>query len=118
MVDNVRNILSNKLTCIVSRDEPKDFYDIMSLSLKYHFNWMDIITEAKQKALINEIDISQRIAEFPAEWLLKVDWLNQQPDMKQVKDLQDIISNEILFGMENSRCQNGNSIDDASIDFE
>ena len=67
LVDNVRNILSNKLICIVGRDEPKDFYDIICLASVYQFHWMDLFKEASEKALFNEIDLSQRIAEFPAE---------------------------------------------------
>jgi hypothetical protein len=36
--DTPVNILSNKLTAIVSRDEPKDIFDIIHLSLNYSFN--------------------------------------------------------------------------------
>ena len=51
--DTPVNILSNKLTAIVGRDEPKDIFDIIHLSLNYSFNWLDIFEHAKQKAVIN-----------------------------------------------------------------
>jgi len=117
-VDTVRNILSNKITCIVGRDEPKDFFDIISIAMNYQFNWIEIFNEAKEKALINEIDVSQRIAEFPTEWLLKVDWLEQAPDIKHIKSMQDIISNEILLGKRNSLCIKRIDLDEAVINFK
>lgn len=117
-VDTIRNILSNKLTCIVGRDEPKDFFDIISIAFNYKFNWVDLINETKQKALINEIDISKRISEFPTEWLLQVDWLNQSPIIQTIKEQQDIIANDILLGKDNSICTNGRKLDDAIINFK
>jgi predicted nucleotidyltransferase component of viral defense system len=117
-VDNLRNILSNKLTCIASRDEPKDFFDIISLALNYKFNWLEIFKEALEKSLINEIDISQRFAEFPVEWLLQVDWLIKPPEIERIKSLQEIISNDILLGGENSLCLKGSSLDDAIINYK
>ncbi len=118
LVDNIRNILSNKLTCIVGRDEPKDFFDIISLALNYQFNWLELFNEATEKALINEIDISKRIAEFPVEWLLQVDWLMQPPDIDRIKSLREIISKDILLGSDNSLCLKGISIDDSVINFK
>jgi hypothetical protein len=116
-IDNIRNILSNKLTCIIGRDEPKDFFDIVCLSLAYKFNWVQIINEAKEKAFVNEIDISKRIAEFPVEWLLQIDWLNESPNLANLKMQQEIISNDILLGKDNSLCQTNQSLDEVSINF-
>ncbi len=59
-IDNPMNILSNKLTAIVSRDEPKDIFDIIQLSINYSFSWLDIFYYVKQKALINENDLRHR----------------------------------------------------------
>lgn len=47
-IDNERNILSNKVTAL-QRNAPKDVADILYLSFKYNFNWMDIIEDAKKK---------------------------------------------------------------------
>ena len=59
IIDNPLNILSNKLTALVGRDEPKDFFDIIHISLNYSFNWMNVFSYAKQKAVINELDVEQ-----------------------------------------------------------
>ena len=116
-VDTIRNILSNKLTWIIGRDEPKDFFDIISLAIGYTFNWLELINEAKEKALINEIDISKRMAEFPTEWLLQIDWLNERPNNENLKMQQEIISNDILLGKNNSLCKTGIGLNDAIINF-
>ena len=38
-IDTVTNILSNKLTAIVGRDEPKDVFDIVTIAANFSFNW-------------------------------------------------------------------------------
>lgn len=116
-IDNIRNILSNKLTCILGRDEPKDFFDILCISLSFQFNWLEIFNEATEKALINEIDLSQRIADFPAKWLANIDWLIQPPDISQIKLFQEIISKDILLGSDNSLGLSGTRLDNSVINF-
>ena len=37
-LDNPLNILSNKITAVISRDNPKDIFDIYLISLKENFN--------------------------------------------------------------------------------
>jgi predicted nucleotidyltransferase component of viral defense system len=118
LIDNIRNIFSNKLTCIVGRDEPKDFYDIICIAEKYSFNWKELFGEACEKAFINEIELSKRIAEFPTEWLLNVDWLASKPNIENIKKLQEIISSDILLGVDNSLCRNGIQLEKAIIHFK
>lgn len=117
-VDNVRNILSNKLTCIMGRDEPKYFFDILHISLNYTFNWKAIFSETSEKMLFNEIDLSQRILEFPVAMLLQVEWLNQSPNLEQIEKFQEIISNEILLGSQNSLCVSGLAIDSTLVNYK
>ena len=50
-IDNLRNILTNKITAVEGRDEPKDVFDIIYLSNNYNFNWLKIFGEAKKKAV-------------------------------------------------------------------
>jgi len=45
-IDNPANIISNKLGCIISRDEPKDVFDIVTLSESYSFNWKEVYNQA------------------------------------------------------------------------
>lgn len=101
-IDNLVNILANKLTAVVGRDEPKDIFDIIHLSLNYNFNWPDIFFHAKQKAVINELDVEQRLVSFPIEWLENVNWLNAKLDMGSIKKMLNQIADDFLLGKENS----------------
>ncbi len=101
-VDNPANILANKLGCIVSRDEPKDIFDIYSLSKSYSFNWRTAYEQANQKQLVDVTDISMRICSFPVDWLRGLHWAIQPINEDSfVKDLKTI-SDDLLFGTDNS----------------
>lgn len=102
LIDNPLNILSNKLTAIVGRDEPKDIFDIIHISLNYSFNWMEVFSYAKQKALINELDIEQRLVSFPLEWLKNVNWLFSPLDMGFYETCLKQIADDFLMGKTNS----------------
>ncbi|MFA5330631.1 MAG: nucleotidyl transferase AbiEii/AbiGii toxin family protein [Prolixibacteraceae bacterium] len=101
-IDTPLNILSNKLTAIVGRDEPKDIFDIIHLSLNYSFNWPDIFEHAKQKAVINELDIEQRLVSFPLEWLDNVNWLNTPLNLETTHTILGQIADDFLLGKPNS----------------
>lgn len=101
-IDTPMNILSNKLTAIVGRDEPKDIFDIIHLSLNYSFNWLDIFEHAKQKAVINELDVEQRIVSFPVEWLENVNWLNSSLDFEEFHKIRCQIADDFLLAKQNS----------------
>ena len=100
--DTPVNILSNKLTAIVGRDEPKDIFDIIHLSLNFSFNWVDIFNQAKQKAVINELDVGQRLASFPVEWLENVNWLITPIDFESTRKNITQIADDFLLGKQNS----------------
>ena len=102
IIDTPINILSNKLTALVDRDEPKDIFDIIHLSLNYSFNWLDIFNHAKQKAVINEIDVEQRLISFPIEWLENVNWLKASPDIGTSRLKLHQIADDFLLGKPNS----------------
>lgn len=101
-IDTPINILSNKLSAIVGRDEPKDIFDIIHLSLNYSFNWVDIFEHTKQKALINELDVVKRIAIFPVEWLENVNWIISHPDYELYRKYLQQIADDFLLGKTNS----------------
>jgi len=112
-IDTPLNILSNKLTALVGRDEPKDIFDIIHLSTNYSFNWMDIFYHAKQKATINELDVEQRLALFPIEWLLNVNWLSTPINLEQYRSILNTIANDFLLGKDNSLGENKQPIENA-----
>jgi predicted nucleotidyltransferase component of viral defense system len=102
LVDTPINILSNKLTAIVGRDEPKDMFDIIHLALNYSFIWEDVFYHAKQKAIINEIDVEQRLVSFPTEWLKQINVIGQRSLMEDYRKFQIQIANDFLLGSNNS----------------
>jgi len=102
MIDTPMNILSNKLTAIIGPDESKDIFDIIHLSLNYSFNWLEIFNHAKEKAVINELDVEQRIVSFPVEWLESVHWLNTSFNLESTRKILIQIADDFLLGKPNS----------------
>ena len=101
-IDTPLNILTNKLTAVVSRDEPKDVFDICVIAQNYSFNWMEVFGEAKNKAIINEIDVEQRIKSFPVLLFQKSDWHIRPVDIDQSGRSIATIANDFLLGSDNS----------------
>jgi predicted nucleotidyltransferase component of viral defense system len=104
-LDTPLNILSNKLSALLARDEPKDIIDILHIAFNYAFNWENIFKETTEKTLINEIDVEKRIYEFPLEWLSDVDWFIEQPDFELVRSKLNILAADFMLGKENSLCK-------------
>jgi len=102
LIDTPLNILTNKLLAITSRDEPKDIFDIIHISLNYDFNWQEIFSHVKQKAVINELDVAQRLVSFPVEWLQMVNWLSSVPDPDMIRLQIGKIADDFLLGATNS----------------
>jgi predicted nucleotidyltransferase component of viral defense system len=99
--DHWRNILSNKITAL-SRQAPKDIADIIFLSRKFEFNWIEIIREAGQKdSWINELEIFKMLDNFPVEKLSIVNWINE-PNYLEMGDSLKTIAKDILLGTDNS----------------
>jgi len=101
-IDTPLNILTNKLTAIASRDEPKDVFDIYALTLRYSFNWLEVFGEAKNKAIINEIDVEKRIKSFPVPLFLEADWHVLPVDINEVSNGIQTIADDFLLGSDNS----------------
>jgi hypothetical protein len=95
------NILTNKISAL-SRNEPKDISDIIEISLHEVFNWVDIISDAKQKDLnVDELDVARHIAEFDVTRLTAVNWITPQ-DFDVAAQRLKIISQDIFLGNDNS----------------
>ena len=101
-IDNVGNILANKLTALISRDEPKDVYDIVSIAETYSFSWPDVFENAMNKAIIAEPDVAMRLTAFPPELIQKQLWLAKPFDLKKFKNHLQIVSDDFLLARENS----------------
>ena len=72
IIDNVENILSNKLTAVIGRDNPKDIFDIYLISKFYTFSWSDILNSAHKKAGFSNEDLIIRLKSFPSDLLKRI----------------------------------------------
>ena len=100
-IDHWRNILSNKL-CALSRREPKDMADILSIAGRFSFAWPEIFGEARQKDLwVEPIEISRTIQEFSVDLLAVVKWAQPvDPDLFAAN--LKAIHRDIFHGQANS----------------
>lgn len=69
LIDNIENILSNKLTAIIGRDNPKDVFDIYLIWKFYDFSWKEILDSAHKKAGFSNEELLVRMVSFPKELL-------------------------------------------------
>jgi len=105
-IDSIRNILSNKLTALF-RNEPKDVADIHVISKQFRFNWKEIVLEAKSKEVGVEPDVIHGLLmSFPIAYLDDIKWI-EEPDKKDFQRGIKIISEDILFGRDNSLFERG-----------
>ena len=102
LIDSVENILTNKLSALIGRDEPKDLYDIIHIAWNYAFNWKDLFFSAREKAHLNELDIEERILSFPVSFFEKVNWTKTTPDIPKYEAAKIRIADDFLLGLDNS----------------
>ncbi len=76
IIDNVENILSNKLTAIIGRDNPKDIFDIYLISKYYSFDWKEILESAHQKAGFSDEELIVRLKSFPKHLFHKINLID------------------------------------------
>ncbi len=77
-VDNVNNILSNKITAIIDRDEPKDFVDILYIWKKYSPDWKEIFGSANSKAAgIFPPIVAEKILNYNLDYLNEIKWVKR-----------------------------------------
>ncbi|MEW6518590.1 MAG: nucleotidyl transferase AbiEii/AbiGii toxin family protein [Thermodesulfobacteriota bacterium] len=72
ILDNPLNILSNKITAIIGRDNPKDIFDIYLIAQNYQFNWSEILDNAQEKLHFQKEDLLYRLQSFPISLLKKL----------------------------------------------
>lgn len=64
-LDNIKNLLSNKITAVLSRDSSKDIFDILLICQREKFDWKEIIKQAKMKMIFEKDDLLIRLDNFP-----------------------------------------------------
>ncbi|SHF33199.1 Nucleotidyl transferase AbiEii toxin, Type IV TA system [Desulfacinum infernum DSM 9756] len=67
VIDNIENILANKLTAVVARDDPKDVFDVYLIWKFYAFSWAEILDAAQKKACFSDDILAVRLRTFPEE---------------------------------------------------
>ena len=72
VIDNIENILSNKITAVMGRDDPKDIFDIYLIARFYSFDWQEIIHAAKEKTAFNLDELIIRMESFPTKLLDRI----------------------------------------------
>ncbi len=102
-IDNMRNILSNKITAI-TRLEPKDVADIWFICKNFSFEWDDIIHEAEQKEAIEELMVFDLLKTFPSDMFKLIRWIDPIKTEDFEKD-RKIMLQELLTKSPNSLCK-------------
>jgi predicted nucleotidyltransferase component of viral defense system len=72
LLDNIENILSNKITAVIGRDNPKDIFDIYLIYKFYSFEWKEILDAAHEKAGFSNEELIIRLKSFPKELLHEI----------------------------------------------
>jgi len=103
VIDCVRNILANKLTAVLDRDEGRDIIDILSIAKHYRFNWKQALTDAQQKAMLTAEDIAYRLKTFPPAIIDEVPFA-EAPVAIDVQQALSTLAHELQEGSENSLC--------------
>jgi len=76
LIDNIENILANKLTAVIGRDNPKDIFDIVLIYTYYNFSWPEILNAAHQKAGFTNEDLAVRLKSFPKSMLEQINCID------------------------------------------
>ena len=101
-IDNPLNILSNKLTAVLSRDNPKDIFDIFLISKNMVFNWKIILLQASERIVFQKEDLIFRLSDFPVESLKNIK-LIEKDYLSNFKAVFDRIILEIESELENTQ---------------
>ena len=94
-IDSINNMLSNKLTAVMGRDDPKDIFDIYLIARYYSFDWKAILESCRDKLVFNLEDLVMRMKTFPQE-LFKILYLVDKDFLADFDDKYPVILDEII----------------------
>ena len=72
VIDNCKNILANKLTAVMGRDNAKDIFDIFLIDYFNDFDFLEILEVAHEKAGFKNDDLIIRLKTFPQSLLKNI----------------------------------------------
>jgi len=76
-IDNVENILCNKVTAVIGRDNPKDIFDIYLIAKFHNFIWQNILNFSKKKMVFEEEDFVFKLKIFPESLMKEIKLVDQ-----------------------------------------
>ncbi len=92
-IDNLQNILANKITALRDRNEIKDLVDIREIALQTHPDWKMIFSAADSKSAgIFPPQIAEKMENFDLASLERINWITQPDPIQFSKDIQHIIA--------------------------
>jgi predicted nucleotidyltransferase component of viral defense system len=97
-IDNIENILANKITAVMGRDSEKDIFDIYLISRFYNIDWKQIIKVAKEKMFFNFEDFILRLKTFPKNYLNNINLIDEKFLDDFDKNFNDLIEKISLQG--------------------
>ena len=77
-IDIIENILSNKITAVIGRDNPKDIFDIYLISQFYTVDWREILESAQEKSVFSFDDLIIRLKSFPPRLLQSINLIDEK----------------------------------------
>lgn len=90
-LDNPMNILSNKITAVIGRDNPKDVFDILLIARHQSIDWAAILAQARAKQHFQKEDLLYRLQTFPSALLNRLHLLDEGFLRDFDRDLHKII---------------------------
>lgn len=101
-IDTVRNILSNKVGAVLSRDEARDVVDLVQICLSFRFSWSEILQEASKKQRFEREQLVYRLSTFPVRMVSTVPYRGSPPDPDKMQSLIRAMGNDIKTAADNS----------------
>ncbi len=93
-IDTIENILSNKITAVMGRDNPKDIFDIYLISSHYDIDWEEILNSAQEKMFFSIDDLMVRLRSFPHALLKSIN-LIENNFLESFEDDFDVLIGKI-----------------------
>jgi hypothetical protein len=96
-LDTAENILANKVTVLLDREEPKDFADIWGFCFKFNWPLLKVISDAESKAAgVFPADLARLLCTVTADDWGSVRWISPPPVDEYLSQLNTIGENLLL----------------------
>jgi len=98
-VDNIHNILSNKISALVTREEIKDIVDVVFIAKNFSVDWKEIFRSANSKSAgIFPPTVVKKMGEYSLSNLSYIKWVKEKKLDQFEKDRDSVIRD--IIGIE------------------